>query len=133
MYTQLDTLARTVNGLMEHNSENINTLVTQDIVVGWILIGLAAILMVILIIALVFIFKALFEDFFGRMKWKRSERKINKVIERLYNNVEFKEQIMNKKSLRKYEIRAGVIAFGVNTKLVDDVTDKVWGDYKNSY
>ena len=133
MYTQLDTLARTVNGLVKHNSENINTLVTQDIVVGWILIGLAAILMVILIIALVFLFNALFEDFIGRMRWKRAERKINKEVEKLYNNVEFKEQFMNKKSLRKYEIRVGVIAFGVKTKLVDDVTDKVWSDYKNIY
>ena len=133
MYTQLDTLARTVNGLVEHNSENINTLVTQDIIVGWILIGLAAILMFILVFALVFLFNVLFEEAIGRRRWNRSERKINKVIEKLYNNVEFKEQIMNKKSIRKYEIRASVIAFGVNAKLVDDVTDRIWSDYKNIY
>ena len=130
MYTQIDSLARTVNGLVEHNSENINTLVKQDIVGGWILIGLAGLLGLVLIFLLVYLIWLAKEEPISRIFWEIKDNKVEKIVNNLYNDTEFMERMKNDKKLRKYEIRNHIVNLGIKQKLVDRVTDRVWRNYK---
>ena len=115
---------------MEHNSENINTLVKQDIVGGWILIGLAGLLGLVLIFLLVYLLWLAMEEPISRIFWEIKDNKVEKIINNLYNDTEFMERMKNDKKLRKYEIRNHIVNLGIKQKLVDRVTDRVWRNYK---
>ena len=132
MRTQVDTLVYNVNRIVEDNVHNVDTLINQKVVVGYIgifLLGLITFTLTVVVgYFLYIVLKDKIGDIIRYIKYKRMDTIYRTLFNELTDNVEFDEWITRKR-YRKYEIRNKVKEY-VDGRYVDGVTEYVWKYHK---
>lgn len=126
--TQIDSLTRTVNTLVETNSENINKLVNLDVVTSYMLVIFLGILMTIILGFILYVVYTSVSDKLYSLRYELKMRKSEKFFEEIIKNTSFTDWLFEK-THRKYEILSEVSKY-VDDKYVKYVTDFVWNYYK---
>lgn len=126
--TQIDSLTRTVNTLVETNSENINKLVNLDVVTSYMLVIFLGIILTIILGLVLYVVYTGVSDKLYSLRYKFRTIKSEKYFDEIIKNTSFTDWLFEK-TRRKYEILSEVSKY-VDEKYVKGVTDFVWNYYK---